>query len=621
MIRLLIITILTFTLSKPCIPQVRKPSKPNIIYIMADDAGYGDFGCYGQSQISTPNIDKMAKGGMLFTQHYAGAPVCAPSRCSLLTGTHTGHSYIRGNRERLPEGQMALKKGIPTIADILAKKNYTSAVIGKWGLGGPETEGVPSEHGFDYFFGYLCQREAHEYYPSHVWRNGNKVQLDGKKYIHDLFTSEALKYIDTHREKPFFLYLAYTIPHAKLQVPDLGKYAERDWPINKKKYAAMISRLDRDVGSILEKLKTTGLSKKTIVILTSDNGPHSEGGYNPDYFNSNGPLRGIKRDLYEGGIRVPMIAWWPGIIPADTISSHVSAFWDIMPTLAEITGADLPEKIDGISMLSELLGKSSVQKDHEYLYWEFHEQGGKQALRKNDWKAVRLNVRLFPNEDPKLYNLGKDPGETTDVADEYPQMITEIKKLMSSVRSESEEFPLIGKMVYAFGLFNSWLMAAVYGIVSVLLFMGARKGNRGDLISVYITGGKKGKLILLLRSLSVVSLFAITLISPLWFGTAWMDIGIVVSIVGLIGFTLSYGSRVFRNPDNPPVNGVFRINKMADTIFSCIFWTGVAIVSVSWILILFTFLFYVAARFSSKIKTDYYLIKYGDEYALSLVDR
>ncbi len=620
MIRLLIITILTFTLSKPGIPQVRKPSKPNIIYIMADDAGYGDFGCYGQRQISTPNIDKMAQEGMLFTQHYAGAPVCAPSRCSLLTGIHTGHSYIRGNRERLPEGQMALKKGIPTIADILATKNYTSAVIGKWGLGGPETEGVPSEHGFDHFFGYLCQREAHEYYPDHVWRNANKVQLDGKKYIHDLFTSEALKYIDSHREKPFFLYLAYTIPHAKLQVPDLGEYAERDWPLNKKKYAAMISRLDRDVGSILEKLKTSGLSKKTIIIFTSDNGPHSEGGYNPDYFNSNGPLRGIKRDLYEGGIRVPMIAWWPGKIPADTISSHVSAFWDIMPTLAEITGAALPKKIDGMSMLSELLGKSSTQKDHEYLYWEFHEQGGKQALRKNDWKAIRLNVRLFPNAEPQLYNLGKDPGETTDLADEYPEMTAEIKKLMTSARTESEEFPLIGKMVYAFGLFNSWLMAAVYGIVSVLLFMGARKGNRSDLLSVYITGGKKAKLILLLRSLSVISLFAITLISPLWFGTVWMDIGIVVSIVGLIGFTLSYGSRVFRNPDSPPVNGVFRINKMADTIFSCIFWTGVAIVSVSWILILFTFLFYVAAKLSSKIKTDYYLIKHGDEYVFSLAD-
>jgi len=587
---------------------------------MADDAGYGDFGCYGQRQISTPNIDKMAQEGMLFTQHYAGAPVCAPSRCSLLTGIHTGHSYIRGNRERLPEGQMALKKGIPTIADILATKNYTSAVIGKWGLGGPETEGVPSEHGFDHFFGYLCQREAHEYYPDHVWRNANKVQLDGKKYIHDLFTSEALKYIDSHREKPFFLYLAYTIPHAKLQVPDLGEYAERDWPLNKKKYAAMISRLDRDVGSILEKLKTSGLSKKTIIIFTSDNGPHSEGGYNPDYFNSNGPLRGIKRDLYEGGIRVPMIAWWPGKIPADTISSHVSAFWDIMPTLAEITGAALPKKIDGMSMLSELLGKSSTQKDHEYLYWEFHEQGGKQALRKNDWKAIRLNVRLFPNAEPQLYNLGKDPGETTDLADEYPEMTAEIKKLMTSARTESEEFPLIGKMVYAFGLFNSWLMAAVYGIVSVLLFMGARKGNRSDLLSVYITGGKKAKLILLLRSLSVISLFAITLISPLWFGTVWMDIGIVVSIVGLIGFTLSYGSRVFRNPDSPPVNGVFRINKMADTIFSCIFWTGVAIVSVSWILILFTFLFYVAAKLSSKIKTDYYLIKHGDEYVFSLAD-
>lgn len=618
MIRLIIITVLTFTLSKPGIAKVRKPSKPNIIYIMADDAGYGDFGCYGQRGIRTPNIDSLAADGMLFTQHYAGAPVCAPSRCSFLTGKHTGNAYIRGNREKLPEGQLALKEDITTIADLLNTEGYTSAVIGKWGLGGPGTEGVPAKHGFNYFFGYLCQRQAHNYYPDHLWRNDEKVLLNGHKYTHDMFTSEAIEFIEREREGPFFLYLAYTIPHADLQVPELGEYADREWPENKKKYAAMISRLDRDVGKIIEKLRKSGIAENTLVILTSDNGPHAEGGYDPGYFNSNGPLRGIKRDLYEGGIRVPMIAWWPGTISPGSLSHHVSAFWDMMPTFAELSGADVPVDTDGISIVPELTGRSKYQKKHEYLYWEFHEQGGKQAILKEDWKAVRLNVRLFPNAEPRLYNLGKDPGETNDVSAEYPAMARELKMMMDEVRSKSSEFPLVGKMVYSFGLFNSWIVASVYVIATLLLVMFSRPANRRELLMAYRSQGKNGWYILGLRSIVTGLLFTASLVSPLWFGTSWMDTGVMVALVGISGFIISFGYRLLRKPGTPPVRGMFSLSRKLDTVFSTVFWIGVAIISVSWPIMFLVVLFFITGLLAQQIREDYYTEVYGDAFILRL---
>mgnify|MGYP006279312417 CR=1 FL=1 len=618
MIRLLVIATLTFTLSKPGYSQFRQPSKPNIIYILADDAGYGDFGCYGQKEIHTPNIDSMAAEGMLFTQHYAGAPVCAPSRCSFLTGKHTGNAYIRGNREKLPEGQLALKEDIPTIADMLNTEGYTSAIIGKWGLGRPNTEGVPARHGFNYFFGYLCQRQAHNYYPNHLWQNDEKIVLNGKKYTHDIFTVEALEFIERGKDGPFFLYLAYTIPHADLQVPELGEYADRDWPENKKKYAAMISRLDRDVGRIIEKLRKTGLDRNTLVILTSDNGPHAEGGYDPDYFNSNGPLRGIKRDLYEGGIRVPMIAWWPGTISPGSISNHVSAFWDMMPTFAELSGADVQIETDGISLVPELTGRSKSQRKHEYLYWEFHEQGGKQAIRKGDWKAVRLNVRLFPGNEVALYNLGKDPGETNDVSSEYPAMARELKMMMEEVRSESDVFPLVGKMVYAFGLFNSWIVASVYAIATLLLVLFSRPANRRELLLAYRSWGRRGWYILGLRALVTGLLFCASLVSPLWFGTAWMDTGVLVAVAGISGYIISFGYRLLRKPGTPPVHGLFRISRKLDTFFSSVFWLGVAIVSVSWPIMLLVVLFFITGLLAQRIREDYYTEIYGDEYVMRI---
>ncbi len=618
MIRLLVIITLTFTISKPGYSQFKKPSKPNIIYILADDAGYGDFGCYGQTEISTPNIDRLASEGMLFTHHYAGAAVCAPSRCSFLTGKHTGHTYIRGNREKLPEGQLALKKDITTIADMLNNEGYTSAIVGKWGLGGPGTEGVPSRHGFKHFFGYLCQRQAHEYYPHHIWKNNTKVELGGKKYTHDLFTMEALEFIEREKNGPFFLYLAYSIPHAKLQVPDLGEYADRDWPVNKKKYAAMISRLDRDVGKIIKKLGDAGIDKETLVIFTSDNGPHAEGGYDPDYFNSNGPFRGMKRDLYEGGIRVPMIAWWPGNITPGSISTHVSAFWDMMPTFAELTGADAPADTDGISMVPALRGKPAYQKKHDFLYWEFHEQGGKQAILKENWKAVRLNVRLFPENDVELYNLGKDPGETNDVSSEYPAMADELSRMMAEAREESDTFPLAGKMVYAFGLFNSWLVASVYAIATLLLLLFSRPANRRELYEAYRSQGKRGWSILGLRTAAVSLLFAFSIISPLWFGTSWMDAGIMAALAGVTGFVISFGYRLFRKPGAPPVHGIFRLSRKIDTLFSSLFWTGVAIVAVSLPILLLAFLFLITGLLAQRIREDYYSEKYGDSYVLRL---
>jgi len=417
-------------------------SRPNIIYILADDLGYGEIGCYGQRQILTPNIDRLAGEGIRFTDYYAGSTVCAPSRCSLLTGYHTGHAMIRGNREYFPEGQEPLPSGTTTIATLLKAAGYTTGIIGKWGLGGPGTSGVPNSQGFDYFFGYLCQRDAHDHYPLHLWRNQEKVWLWGKDYSDDLFASEASNFIRANSQNPFFLYLAYTIPHYRLQVPDIAPYENKDWPRDMKKFAAMITRMDTHIGELTGLLRQLGIDRNTLLIFSSDNGPHKEGGGNPDFFDSSGPFRGIKRDLYEGGIRVPMIANWPGTIPAGQTTGQISAAWDILPTCCDVAGIAAPPGIDGISIMPTLRGQSRNQPQHAYLYWEFHEKGGRQAIRMGDWKSVRLGVSRNPQAPMELYNLRTDQQESRNIAAEHPEVISQMEKILQNARTESSIFRL-----------------------------------------------------------------------------------------------------------------------------------------------------------------------------------
>jgi len=421
--------------------------RPNIIWVMADDLGYGDLGCYGQQDILTPNLDRMAAEGVRFTQCYAGSTVCAPSRCCLMTGRHTGHCTVRGNA-RVP-----LRPEDVTVAEVLKSAGYATGLIGKWGLGEPGSTGIPNRQGFDYFFGYLNQRHAHNYYPAYLWRNQQKVELAGnvvekgvatqrKHYSHDLFTKEALAFIERHKDGPFFLYLAYTIPHANnearekgMEVPCDAPYTDKPWPQPQRNHAAMITRLDRDMGRLFDVLKQWGLDRKTIVFFTSDNGPHKEGGGDYRFFDSNGPLRGYKRDLYEGGIRVPMIVRWPGTIQAGRVSDFVWAFWDFLPTAAELAGVAPPPGIDGISVVPALLGKP--QEGHDFLYWEFHERGGSQAVRMGHLKAV-LRRRGKPME---LYDLSVDPGETTDIAADHPEAVARIEAYLKTARTESEHWP------------------------------------------------------------------------------------------------------------------------------------------------------------------------------------
>lgn len=436
--------------------------KPNIIYIMVDDLGYGDLGCYGQERIRTPRIDQLAAEGLRFTDHYAGSTVCAPSRCCLMTGMHTGHAQVRGNREIRPMGQHPLDAGTLTVARVLQQAGYATGLIGKWGLGGPGSEGIPTNQGFDYFFGYLCQRHAHNYYPEFLFRNEERVPLDGNtmaepareddagvavdkvQYSHDLCAEEALQFVERHKDHPFFLYLALTIPHANneggdegMEVPTDEPYSDEDWPQQEKNHAAMITRMDRDVGALMDKLQELGLDENTLVLFTSDNGPHREGGHDPDFFDSNGPLRGIKRDLYDGGIRVPLIARWPGTVQPGTQTDHVSAFWDLLPTAAEVAGVAAPGQTDGISYLPTLTGGN--QAAHEYLYWEFNRGGTtRQAVRMGPWKAVRMR----PSAPIELYDLSTDIGEQHNIAGAHPDVVATIAPILQSARTESEYWPM-----------------------------------------------------------------------------------------------------------------------------------------------------------------------------------
>lgn len=424
---------------------------PNIVWIMADDLGIGDLGCYGQRIIQTPNIDAMATRGMKFMQHYAGSTVSAPSRCSLLTGYHTGHAQIRAN-SNVPGSDgliydMPLASNAFTVADLLNRHGYATGCCGKWGLGGPGTEGEPLRHGFHYFYGYLGQRFAHSYYPTFLHENNNKVQLDGTVWSHDLILEHALDFIRVNTSGPFFLYYTPTLPHASLDIPEEALAAYRGLmpetpykgspggykaqPEPRAAYAAMVSRLDSSVGEIMALLEELGLIQNTIVVFTSDNGAHAEGGHDPYAFDSNGPWRGCKRDLYEGGVRTPFVVQWPKYVAEGVVTTHISTFWDFLPTVAELMGEEAPDG-DGISYLPTLLGKEG-QKKHESIYYEFYEQGGKQSVLTPDgWKLVRLHAFDDAPATEVLFNILDDPAETTDVARQYPTEADRLRLLMDA---------------------------------------------------------------------------------------------------------------------------------------------------------------------------------------------
>ena len=407
-------------------------SRPNIVLILADDLGYGDLGCFGQQHIRTPHMDRLAAEGMRFTQAYAGATVCAPSRCCLMTGKHGGHAPVRGNREVQPEGQAPMPADTFTVAHLMQRAGYRTALIGKWGLGHPGSVSTPDKMGFDDFFGYNCQRKAHEHFPPALWRNSEQVPLDGKTYSHDLFVQEALAFIRQNRERPFFLDLSFTLPHSKLQVPDLGLYADKDWPPNLKQLAAMISRLDDGVGQVMSLLKELQVDHRTLVFFASDNGA----AYRDALFDHSGPLRGYKRDMYEGGLRSPSIARWPGRIPTGVVSEQVWAFWDVLPTLAELTGQSPPKDIDGVSILPALVEGKTVE--HPPLYFEFHERGFDQAVRIGNWKGVRHGLK----EPLELYDLQVDLAETRDVASQHPDVVARMERFLQTARTESELWPI-----------------------------------------------------------------------------------------------------------------------------------------------------------------------------------
>lgn len=471
------IILITALVSNACSNEEKGKALPNIIYILADDLGYGDLSCYGQTNFATPNIDEMAKQGMQFSQHYSGSTVCAPSRCSLLSGMHTGHSFIRCNKVGNPEGiypvegQYPIPDSVVTIAEILKEKGYATGAFGKWSLGFTSNSGDPLKQGFDEFYGFYCQGLAHNYYPYSLWHNNEKIMLsenEGTKqgsYAPDLIHEMAMKFLENNRDKPFFMYYPTIIPHAELFAKEKymekfrGKfmpevyYQSRDsakrykigsygtQPESHAAFAALITQLDDYVGDIILKVKQLGLEENTIIIFSSDNGPHLEGGADPDYFDSNGALKGYKRDVYEGGIRVPMIVKWPGVVKPGSKSDHISAFWDVMPTLADIAGVSVSHKLDGISFLSSLTGKGK-QQQHNFLYWEFHVLGGKMAVRMGDWKSVKLNINNQPQGKTELYNLSNDIGENNDVAADNPEILEKMEAIMKKARIPSRNFPL-----------------------------------------------------------------------------------------------------------------------------------------------------------------------------------
>ena len=483
---ILLISVVTILQLQPVYSE-----KPNIVYILADDLGYNELGCYGQDTIETPNIDALAANGIRFTQHYSGSPVCAPSRCVLMTGKHTGHAYIRGNDEwgergdtwnfakavEDPnlEGQRPLPVGTQTIGTLLQGVGYKTAIVGKWGLGAPLTNSIPTKMGFDFFYGYNCQRQAHTFYPKHLWKNEQKDWLDNElvvpgtklaegadpndpasyskyrlsEYAPELMLEEALGFVRENKESPFFLYFASPIPHVPLQAPAswVEYYQEKLGPEDpylgnkgyfpnrtpRATYAAMVSYLDEQVGDIVSELKDLGLYENTLILFSSDNGPTYNGGSDSAYFESASPFKSeygwAKGFSTEGGIRVPMIASWEGMIKGGRTSQHVSAFWDVLPTLCELSGARVPSDVDGLSFVPNLLGEP--QEPHEFLYWEFPAYEGQQAVRMGDWKALRKGI-FRGNMDLELYNLKTDPREQFDVSAAYPEVVGRIEAIMES---------------------------------------------------------------------------------------------------------------------------------------------------------------------------------------------
>ncbi|MBL4884398.1 MAG: arylsulfatase [Planctomycetaceae bacterium] len=477
-----VLTVLSASVLHPRL-LIAAEQPPNIVYIMADDLGYNELGCYGQKWIKTPHIDRIAAQGIKFTNHYSGNAVCAPSRCNLMTGKHPGHAWIRNNGD--PKNLQHLKdkygweypgqNPIPyaevTIAEMLKQKNYATAAIGKWGLGHFGTTGDPNKQGFDLFYGFNCQRHAHNHYPKFLWNNrikdilpGNDRTLNGETYSQDKFTEIAMKFVRENQKRPFFLYLPFAIPHLSIQVPQdslkqyKGIIPEEDYkhrgylkhPHPRAGYAAMVSHMDRDVGKIMSLLKELGLDDNTIVFFTSDNGPAYDrlGGSDSEFFESAGELRGFKGSLYEGGVRVPMVVRWPGKIAPGQTSDLISANWDIMPTLADITGTKAPENIDGVSMLPTMLGHPDEQTKHEYLYWEFAAYGGQQSVRMGKWKAIRQKLTMKgPQLQIELYDLEADPGETKNLAEVNSEIVEKIKDIMKSQHTNSElfKFPVLDK--------------------------------------------------------------------------------------------------------------------------------------------------------------------------------
>lgn len=435
--------------------QEKEYTRPNVVFILADDMGIGDLGCYGQQRIKTPNIDALAAKGVLFENHYSGSTVSAPSRCCLMTGKHTGHAYVRGNKGVQGEQgsfDLHLPESETTVAELFKEKGYATMCVGKWGLGGPGTTGSPINKGFDYFFGYLSQGAAHRYYPDYLYENEEKVWLGGKVYSHFAIMEKGLDFIRTHKETPFFAYFAITPPHADLDYPDLsqydGQFEEKPFISEKGKgfktqmkpraaYASMVSEVDNNVGQILALLDELGLKENTLVIFSSDNGVHCVGGHDPEYFNSNGPYRGYKRDLYEGGIHVPFIVSWPAVIDKPRVTEHTSTFWDFLPTVCDLIEVPTPDGIDGISYLPVLKDRESSQRKHDYLYYEFYEQGGKQAILKDGWKLIRLNMGDQDRLVEELYFIKEDIGEKYNLIDLHPGKAEELRILVSAARSES----------------------------------------------------------------------------------------------------------------------------------------------------------------------------------------
>ena len=425
--------------------RAAEPRHPNIIWIMADDLGYADVGCYGQKEIRTPDIDRLAAEGMRFTNCYAGSTVCAPSRSVLMTGQHAGHTRVRDNAGRTggvgPQRRVPLEPEDVTVAEVLRSAGYATGITGKWGLGEPETGGVPNRQGFDAWLGFLNQRRAHTYYPDHIWKDQEKLVLEGnaggqrKQWVHELFTRFGLDFIKEHKKGPFFLYMAYTIPHGKYEIPSDAPYTDKPWPEKLRNYAAMVTRLDGDVGRMMALLGELGIERNTVVFFTSDNGAQ----FADPVFNSCADLRGHKGQLYEGGIRVPMIVRWPGRIAPGATSDLPWAFCDFLPTAAELAGARPPQDIDGISVVPALLGKR--QKGRKLLYWEHPRAGLSQAVRCGDWKGIRIG----PASPIELYHLKKDPSEKHNVAADHPDVVAQIEAIMKDEHVESKNWPVAKK--------------------------------------------------------------------------------------------------------------------------------------------------------------------------------